>query len=188
MKSTEIDAERVVSTSGLLTGRPNASWPRRISASPPKTNFFSLPTPPPPDICKTRQSPLLSHNISTVSTHLKICGVLTVYNAAPTQMHATQAHAHPLRGGERTSVQNKASALGDDASAWTLRPRSASVASGSAIITSEPGQLGPVEAFPTQESVLKIHHRTEKTRRCLVYRPLPLPLSSPLSNYKTNLS
>lgn len=82
--------------------------------------------------------------------------------------------------GERASVRNKASALGDGASARTLTLRSASVASGSAVITSEPGQLGPVEAFPTQESVLKIHNRTEKTRRCLVYRPLPL------SNYKTN--
>lgn len=181
MKSTEIEAERVVSTSGLLTGRPNASWPRRISASPPKTNFFSPPPPLHPDIWKTRQSPLLSHNTSTLNTHLKICGVLTVYNAAPTQMHATRAHAHPLRRrrarfsaeqglgprGRRLSPNPDAPfGLGGIGFSRNYQRARSARACGS---LSHSG-VCPKDSQPQEE----------KTRRCLVYRPLPL------SNYKTN--
>lgn len=187
MKSTEIEAERVVSTSGLLTGRPNASWPRRISASPPKTNFFS---PPPPS---TRIYERQDNHRSFHTTPLLLTPTLrsVVFSLYTTQLpRRCTPHEHMRirsEGGERASVRNKASALGDGPSARTLTLRSASVASGSAVITSEPGQLGPVEAFPTQESALKIHNR--KRRRpaaALFIAPSLYRIIKPISHRTIN--
>lgn len=87
MKSTEIEAERVVSTSGLLTGRPNASWPQRVSAPPWKANIRIVSFFPPLRVAwKTSHTPC-SH-ISTLDTHPLRFVVFTVHNATLT-MHVT---------------------------------------------------------------------------------------------------
>lgn len=181
MKSTEIEAERVVSTSGLLTGRPNASWPRRISASPPKTNFFS-PPPPSTRIYERQDNHRSFHTTPLLlNTHLKICGVLTVYNAAPTQMHATRAHAHPLR--RRRARFSAEQGLGPRGRRLSLNPDAPFGLGGIGFSCNYQrarsaracGSLSHSGICPKDSQP-----QEEKTRRCLVYRPLPL------SNYKTN--
>lgn len=84
MKSTEIEAERVVSSSGLLTGRPNISWPHRGSASLQKATIETFCSP---SMMYERKPPLRLHpslNTSPLPTPtLTICGA-----------HCTQCNSH----------------------------------------------------------------------------------------------
>lgn len=109
MKSTEIEAEQVVSTSGLLTGRPNASSPQRVSGvaadSRPHEDFL------PPrfwhaDISTAALPPLVFRlKLSPPSSrpHGVRCTLYTVQLPHRCTPHR-QTHVHPLGGGERVSA------------------------------------------------------------------------------------
>lgn len=142
MKSTEIEAEQVVSTSGLLTGRPNASSPQRVSASPWKTNTGTCVERP---LSTVTLFPLTTLH----SRQLPLWYVVhTVHNATPTQLHATQTDTCTSARRQRRAcfhaVSDEASAL--RGRAWTPTLQS----SGYRWATS--GHFKP----PSQRSVLKI--------------------------------
>ena len=176
MKSTEIEAERVVSTSGLLTGRPNASWPRRIS-HPPQPQlfffFFFFFFSSPPDIWKTITTPFtplaLTSLLLTPTLRSVVFSLYTMQlprRCTPHRHMYIRSECGERAFGEEQGLQPEPKTL-----------RSASVASGSAVIKSEPGQLRPVAAFSTKDSVLKIQNRTEKNPPLPCLSPPPSPRS-----------
>lgn len=96
MKSTEIEAEQVVSTSGLLTGRPNTRSPRWVSADSWNSNwgplFFFVG--------------YFQHYGAVVT----ICSISFTHRSSPpsTALYMMQlphklTHEHPLSDGEQLS-------------------------------------------------------------------------------------
>jgi len=106
MKPTEIEAEQVVSTSGLLTGRPTASSPQRVSALLWKTNtgmffvFLHLH-----NASKATAAPPCSHTATLHSRQPRsLCAACTVLGATPTQTD-TRTSAQWRRGGLRVASE-----------------------------------------------------------------------------------
>lgn len=178
MKSTEIEVERVVSTSGLLTGRPNASWPRRVPALPWRTNIktcFSL---------SLQRGSIRSPCSHLITLPPLCCVVRTVHNATPTQMHAThmQTLVHPLSGGERASAASNSNEASSPSG-----PGGLALHARLAGVWLWRGTVSYHWAVPGQSCVTGIRINDSPPLHCLVYHPLPPSLSlSPLSNYKTN--
>lgn len=110
MKSTEIEAERVVSTSGLLTGRPNISRPRRSGASPRKANirtffyFLSLMYERQPLLC-LHPSLLDTSPLSTPT--LTSCGAHFTHNMQLPRRCTPHRNAHPPGSSKRATTKRR---------------------------------------------------------------------------------
>lgn len=185
MKSTEIEVERVVSTSGLLTGRPNASWPPRVPALPWRTNiktcFSLLPS------ARLRSQPLFSpHNSPT----LMLCGVhCTQCNsyADARHTHADTCTSARRRWARFGCVESKPGLFPFRSRGWGWgwggggpRPRRPARRR-----LARRRTVSYHWAVPGQSCVTGIRINDSPPLHCLVYHPLP-PSLSPLSNYKTN--
>lgn len=182
MKSTEIEPERGVSTSSLLKGRPNASWPWRVSASPWKENirtFFK----PVVERWKTTAAPLtrlvLTSKLSTLYTYpYDVCCSLYIMQlprrrTAHTQTYIGSVAASVLRCHVEQGLcpQGPGLSLNPDATVGFCVIRSTS-----AIISTKPGQFRPVSVFLTEicNKDSKLH---PSLRRPFIALFISLPLS-----------
>lgn len=156
MKSTEIEAERVVSTSGLLTGRPNASWPQWVSALLRKAfSFGDMSERQPP----LHRHPLFLHSSPLLAPSLTTCGVQE-YTQCNSHAQADARHTH--RHTYICSVSNNTSVLRVRALIWTLTLQSAPVSSG----RHQPW-LPPSHGRPVQAGVKLPHRNLLKIQYCM---------------------